>query len=143
MGILADFFAAEPADAERYEALMLDQAVPPEFHAVQYKGLTSLELETLWAIAESRAWSAQEDTLEFIGDDKSDAESWLFRFPERFVDVLAAMSATDLKRAAAEWGATEEIELPAEEVAPILRDLVELAKYARATKRGLYLWGSL
>lgn len=53
------------------------------------------------------------------------------------------VSTKEQERVVREWAKTEEVALPPSEVEPIVSQLIELAKYARSTNRGMYLWGSL
>lgn len=141
MGILSEFFVAAPDDAPLYEELSLQKSFPADrFPRVQWKGLTSLELETLWAIADDRPWSPETCTLEPIGEPD---ERWLFRFPDAFVARLASLTQEQFARAVDAWSKTEELACDAREIEPVLASLVTLARTAKESGRGMFLWGSV
>ena len=142
MGILADFFVATPEDALLYAELSLEDSFPEaRFPRAQWKGFTSLEVETLWAIVEGRPWNPETHSLEPAGDVGE--EQWLFRLPEPLVARLATLTPEDQGRFAGEWAETEELSCEASELEPVLASLVDLAGNARASGRGMFLWGSL
>jgi hypothetical protein len=143
MGILCELFVADPADAPLYEDEADDVESAAEFERVQLSGLTQLEFETMWAITEGRPWDAATHALEVVGEPERDAESWLFRFPPAFVTRLANLSAPEVASITVQWARTEEINCAPQEVEHVVRSLVDLAGLAVASKRGLYLWGSL
>ena len=57
MGILADLFVADPADASSYEASIGGTPPAGRFEVRQLGGFTQLELEILWAILDGEEWS--------------------------------------------------------------------------------------
>jgi hypothetical protein len=146
MGILADLFVASADDAARYESLLGDRdAHLKKFSPAEYKGLTPVEFSTLWAIINSEPWDVDTHMLEEVAYGGGN-ESWLCRFPEPFVTVLASLETTETDGIAEAWSRTEELELSgfqASHTKPIVDDLVRLAKAAKSTEIGLYLWGSL
>ena len=144
MGILCDLFLAEPADAPDYEASFDDEEAADKFEVVTLGGLTQLQFEILWAITEGRPWSPETHAFDWVGDPpEGDAESWLFRFAPVFVTRLAGMTDAEVATAATKWAGTEGMDCTAEEIAPVVKSLVELARSGVASNRGLYLWGSL
>jgi len=130
LGILADFFTADPADALRYANRLDDPdqgaAVTRLLNPIECKAITCLEIEMLWAILEGTQWDVDRHFLEntVIADDE---ESWLQRFP----DALVA------------WAATEEIESDPADLQSLLDDLQRLARQATDAGKSVYLWGSL
>lgn len=144
MGILSDFFVAQEHDAVEYGRLVsTGEPLPADrFRRHEWKGFTPLELATLWAIIDRREWSADDHTLEWVGEE-TDGETWLARFPGLYVERLATLASPERSRVVTEWAATEEIAESPETMAPILDSLVELARDAIHTGRGLFLWGSL
>jgi hypothetical protein len=144
MGILADFIVASPEDALRYEEIAESDALPPpgRLDRVEYGGFTPLEPEFLWAVLRQEPWDPERHGLEEV-QITDGGESWLFRFPDEFTQLIAGMDEATLRRAGEAWAATEQLNCDPEDLEPVLRDLKRLAELARASSRGLYLWGSL
>ena len=107
----------------------------------QLGGFTQLELEALWAILSGEEWSPERHQLEHVGEPSE--STWLWRLPADFVARLAASTAAELPSVATKWAAIEELACSPDDVRPVLDALVALARSAGATKRGVYLWGSL
>ena len=144
MGILADFFVATPEDAREYA--MPDGLAAPALRArlepAEYKQFTSLEIGTLWAILAQEEWNVSRHNL--VDDSlEGKEESWLFRFPQPLVELLATATDSDLASANARWAATEELSCSPTDLLPITQDLQRLAKKSVATSNPMYLWGSL
>ena len=138
MGILADFFTCAAADAARYpESIGKND---PRFQKVELKGLTELELGTLWAILEGKDF---EDARHRLKEMKLEAEEWLYEFPDAYVSLLAGLKGEQIATAGAAWAATEELEWEPSDGQEVLTELAKLAGAARAKKQGLYFWGSL
>lgn len=143
MSLLTDLFVATPEDAPRYETLSDGGDVPPErFQRLQFTGLTSLEFETLWAVARDEEWDPDQHALTLV-EEAEDGTTWLFRFPDAFVALLAALEAKARAPLAAKWAQAEEMTATAKEVAPVIDGLAQLAASARKSGRGLFLWGSM
>jgi hypothetical protein len=107
MSILADFFVATPTDALEYESLMMaEEPLLERFLRAQYKGFTSLELGFLWAILEQTDWNVERHKLEHISHGE-EGETWLERFPEEFVGLVALI--TDETVVAERWAQHEEL----------------------------------
>ncbi|WP_447773364.1 hypothetical protein [Variovorax boronicumulans] len=146
MGLLSDFFVANEEEATRYADLMNEddqgKATASHVRPAEYKGLTDLEVGTLWAILEGKEWDADLHELENDeGDDEGD--SWLFRFPDRLVQLLAHAEHSALEAALHQWAETEELQVDADELRPVVFDLQRLARQAIAEQKSVYLWGSL
>ena len=145
MGILADIFVCDPADAPKYEARRRAGGIAddPRYLRVEYKGVSGLEFGTLWALLENRFWDVRRHMLDDIAYGKSD-ETWLNQFPEGFVTLLAGMDQGSLAPMSSRWSQTDELHgtRPAE-LLPILADLNRLAIAAQDSGRQMYLWGSL
>lgn len=143
MGLLADVFVAESKDALAYEDLHSQGSLPAgRFERAELKGLTDLELTTLWALVQDEEWDLDQHALEAIGEP---GETWLFRFPDTFTEALASLDRSHISRVAPLWADTEEMQ---EEWEPsvaqaVIEELVRLARRARATSKPLFLWGSL
>jgi hypothetical protein len=147
MGILADIFVATPEAANDYAASQLRgrPAHIAKYQPAEYKGLTSLEFGTLWALIAGVEWDAKKHMLEEVSYGEGN-ESWLCRFPPPLVELLAGLSDPDMERYAAAWAQTEELAMSgatAGDVRPIVVDLRRLALAAKSSGRGMYLWGSL
>jgi hypothetical protein len=140
MGILADLFVADPADAVSYETFIGSPPPADRFEVHQLGGLTQLELEILWAILDGEEWSPKRYSLEPVGEP---GESWLFRFPAPFVERLRMLAPADMPSAATKWGAIEELACDGKTIRPVLEALVSLARSATTKRRALFLWGSL
>jgi hypothetical protein len=144
MGILADFFSAATADARLYAlpSSQSDHVLEARIAPAKYKGFTSLELEMLWAILEGGEWNPEVHVLldeSIPGDD----ESWLYRFPEQFVALLADATPDAIGKANAAWAATEELRCSPDDLAPVVTDLQSIARKSRLTGQPMYLWGAL
>ena len=137
MAILTDIFVSSPADAQRYEALEPKRSGGP-FELVQFKGLTSLEFGTLWAIINDEEFDFDKHALESLAPEEN---TWLFRFPPVFVQKLAALTPAAVKEVAAAWADTEELQWDPSEAEEVIVELVRLAKLASSPSKGLYLWG--
>ena len=143
MGIIADFVVAKHEDALRYATVQGErQLLRNQFEQAEYKNFTSLHLEVFWAILRKEKWEPRQHHLEHVSH-KEGGEEWLFRFPDNFVSLLATLDGKAVKQAAADWANSEEMRTNAEELEPILQDIVRLASIAQESHRGLYLWGSL
>src|SRR6516164_11483850 len=94
MAILTDIFVSSPADAQRYEALEPKRSGGP-FELVQFKGLTSLEFGTLWAILNNEEFDFDKHALESLAPE---GETWLFRFPAAYVQKLATLGPAQAKK---------------------------------------------
>ncbi|TSD57041.1 hypothetical protein FFI97_023085 [Variovorax sp. KBS0712] len=146
MGLLSDFFVANEGEAARYADRMSEddqgKAIALQLRLAEYKGFTDLEVGTLWAILEGKEWDA--DLHELESDEGGDeGDSWLFRFPDRLVQLLAHVEHSALDAALPRWADTEELQVDVAELRPVVLDLQRLAKQAIAEQKSLYLWGSL
>lgn len=146
MGILADFFAAVPAQALKYANRINDVDEGDEIERLlkpaQYKGITGLEIGTLWAILEAQEWDVKKHMPDDIQVD-DEGESWLHRFPGGLVALLANAGHEALAKASELWAKTEELDCDAADLRPLLEDLRSLARQAAADGTSVYLWGCL
>ena len=144
MGLIADFVVATPQDAIRYESLLQEgKAVPPERYArAEYKNFTPLALGMLWAILSHEAWNGERHQFHDISHT-GNGKTWLLRFPDEFVTLLATFDAASDDQIAAAWIATGEVRGTHDNLKSVLRDLKHLAIRTRDGGRYLYLWGSL
>jgi hypothetical protein len=146
MGILSDFFVANPEEAMRY-ANRLDEPdegdeIEELLDPAQHKHFTDLEITTLWAILEDKEWDAATHTLEHV-EIGEDSEAWLNRFPEELTMLLTRVADGSLGPVLAKWADTEELACDAAELHPVMEDLRRLANDAVARKKSVYLWGCL
>jgi hypothetical protein len=144
--MLSDFFVATPAEALRY-ANRIDEADDGEeierlLQPAQYKGITGLEIGTLWAILEGREWDAEKHMPADVCLAE-DGEIWLHRFPAELSQLLAHLDGAALKVTMAAWAATEELDCSPEDLKPVLEDLRSLARQAGDNGKSVYLWGCL
>ncbi|QEI06333.1 hypothetical protein FXN63_11190 [Pigmentiphaga aceris] len=144
MGLLCDLFTADHDAALAY-AHKAAQGADNRSEGVsvrEFKGLTSLEFGTLWAILEKQEWDVDRHMLIDVAFGE-DNESWLHQFQNEYLRLLAALDAEGMQAAAQEWGASEELNCEAEAILPVVRALVELSGEALTQGKGLYMWGSL
>jgi len=140
MGMLCDIFVSTPEMALRYESMLEEEKPRDDFVVAEWKGLTSLEFGTLWALIESKEFDPQRHGLEALSGQ---GESWLYRFPSDLVNSLASLDSERLQAVSAAWAATEELQWPTEDAEEVLESLAKLAKLALKTGRGLFHWGCL
>jgi hypothetical protein len=140
MSILCELFVADLSDALHYD----DGESADRFEIVPLGGLTQLPFEILWAITEGRPWSPAIRAFEQLGESPDErTETWLFRFPPVFVARLAKLTGAEISVITAQWARTDELDCATDEIEPIVSSLIDLARSAVESNRGLYLWGSL
>jgi hypothetical protein len=144
MGLLTDFIVASPNDALNYASFIsAGEVVPRErFERCEYKNYTDLALGQLWAILSNEQQDAKRHALEAVRIGEQ-GETWLFRFPDAFVGLIADLEQAAIKTTAQTWSESEEVPGGVDDNEPTLTDLIRLAKYAQSSGRSLYLWGSL
>lgn len=141
MGILADLLVSAPDDAHLYEQRLRTRDFPPgAYERAEFKGLTGLEFGTLWAVVTGQEWDLDKHSLEELTNS---GETWLLKFPDTWVKGLAALTAPQIAKVAAEWAATEELQWEPMEAEEVVVELVRLAGQATKQGKNLYLWGSL
>jgi hypothetical protein len=140
MGILSDIFVSTPADAAKYDELMESERIDSRFEVASYKNLTTLEFGTLWAILTGQTFDMDKHNLDPLADEE---ESWLHRFPEPYVKLLAGLTSVQIKTASVAWAATEELEADPADMEEIIVDIAKLARHAMLPGKGLYLWNCL
>ena len=144
MGLLCDLFVADKNAALSY-ADMAREGAPDRAEGLsvrEFKGLTSLEFGTLWAILEKQEWDVDRHMLIDVAFGEGN-ESWLHQFQDEYVGLLAALDADAMQAAAQEWAQSEELDCDAEAVLPVVQALVELSREAISQRKELYMWGSL
>lgn len=144
MGLLCDLFVADKNAALSYtdKASQGARNRAEGLSVREFKGLTSLEFGTLWAILEKQEWHVDRHMLIDVafGDGN---ESWLHQFQDEYVGLLAALDGDALHAAAREWAASEELDCDPQAVLPVLHALVDLSRESVAQGKWLYMWGSL
>jgi hypothetical protein len=136
MGVLTDIYLASPETAVNYDA------DPQSFREVTLtaKGITDLELSTLWAIYRNEPWDVNSlDAFEHLLS-RDGGERMVIALPESLITCLAESDASTIASVSKKWAATEEMVRFAQYVPSYLNDLVELAKRAELDGKRLYLW---
>jgi len=142
MGILSDLFVSTHEDASLYQERYLARALKSSaYQRVEYKGITDLELGTLWAVVQGDEWDINVHRLNQVAFGAG-GETWLFRFPDAFVRSLQSLDEARISRASELWASTEELKCAPTYLMPVVSDLNRLSKLATGDK-GLFLWGSL
>ncbi len=135
MGLLSDIYISQDADASAYD-------VSPENFPlrVEYKGITPLELTTLWAIIRGIPWDvAMMDELPCILQEEG-GERLIHRFPNGFVTNLADLTPEQLGEISSKWAATDELQCEAEDVRDVIENLMKMARQTLARGEALFLW---
>ena len=136
MGILTDVYIATSKDAANYDA------DPQSFRDVTLsaKGITDLELSTLWALFRGEAWNV-ESLKQFEHVLVRDGgERMVIGLPDALVTYLAESNEQNLSTVGTQWAATEEMVRYSQYVQDYLRRLAVLSKRARSENKSLYLW---
>jgi hypothetical protein len=142
VGILTELFVSDEQGARAYDSDAGDRTAAKNLERSEFTGLLDLNFSILWAILEDKPWDIEVHALEerALSDD---GERWLFRFPDKLVQKLAALDQPTLAKAAAAWSQTEELHCQPGDVQPVIVALVALSRSALAGGKNLYLWGSL
>ena len=171
MGILNEFFAADPAELRRVDVnrgvasypgrpatkgrfgFGGQPAVPPDpgpgLPYVDFGRLTGVELGTLEEILTGRPYDEIVEDPAFLDQvlDGGDEGPWVSQIRRALTDALRDADDPTISSAAERWAATEEIDAAGDpEVIEALRDLlVALRGLAREAtgERELYMWTSL
>lgn len=135
MGILADIYISRDGEETEYDKK------PDQFtDRAQYKGITPLELSTLWAIMRGAKWDVglmREFPCLF---EKDGGERLIHRIPVKLVDELCRLTPEQIEDLSTKWAATDEISCPPNDIRPVVEDLARLSRRATESGRGLYLW---
>ena len=140
MGILADVFVSTPEDAANYEQSMLARTRDEHFTYVEYKGVTSLEFGQLIAILEGVPFDQKTHEFSLIWETEG---ALIEQFSSDAVSLLSSLTAESLISAAERWCEIEELRCSSEALEPILADLQRLARLARETDKGMYIYNSV
>jgi hypothetical protein len=133
---MTELFLSKPDEARTYGANSSER-----FERAQLGGLTSLEFGSLWAIFEEEPWDQKRHDLPMV---TSADDTWIFRFPDKCIARFERVQPAEITKAASKWAEMEELEgtAPAE-LEPAIEALVKLARSAKSSGRGLYLWNAL
>lgn len=139
MGLLSDIYVSSHEHAADYRG-----STPfPEQDRAQYKGITTLELTTLWALLDKKEWNV--DLLETFEEVlyESDGEVTIHKVPEAFVTRLSKLSQSEIAAVSRLWAETEELQWKTEEAAEVIDALVKLSARAIETGKQLYIWNCI
>lgn len=140
MGILSDFFIANPTHAPNY-------AGGDAFDAAdkcQLKSITPLQAAQFLAVLRGREYDV--DLLgEFQLITPEDAEEWTTTVPQDMLEGLARIGDGEITDIATQFAqaTAEELGWSPDDFAPIVADLSTLARRAAETGKEMYLWNSL
>ena len=136
MGVLADFYLSTDDAASAYD----HGSFEPEEDRAQFKGITTLELTTLWAFLDDTEWNV--DMLDHFHCllERDGGEVLVHRIPTPLVKRLKDLDERKVRDLASRWAATEELACAPEDVLPVLAELVRLSASAEKRSKGLYLW---
>jgi hypothetical protein len=139
MGLLADMFLA----ASDEEALKYD-AAPDSFpDRLQYKGITELQLSTLWSAILGVKWDVK-SLRQFNNVFHTEGgERLICRLPAAMLNDLAELTPEQSFPAAVQWAATAEMRCKPEDVLPIIEGLIAYARKSTETNQSVYLWNSV
>jgi len=142
MSVLSDLYVSAPDLAIDYDDLEAQQTFP-DSDREQFKGLTVLELSTLWAIIRKKSW----DVSQMRGFEKilmrDGGERLIYRLPDAFLSVVSDLDDPAAGAAAEKWAQTDELRCAAADVRPVIDALGRLAGVARQSGRGVYIWNCL
>lgn len=138
MGLLSDIYISHDAEASRYDT------APQSFaEQAQYKGITPLELSTLWAIIRGVEWDITMLNHFACLLAVDGGERLVHSFPAPMVAALSRLTPEQIRDVSVKWAATEELACPTSDIQPITEEMTHLARLATASGRGLYLWNCL
>jgi hypothetical protein len=141
MTVLAELFAGTHAEAIARADVLAAGGTPAPARHLEVPAVTPLDLVQLGEIA-ARAVRFGSGELELTDVDLG--HELLFRLPDFLCEVLAALGADEdpdlLGEVAEEWGTIEELAIPAADLTPVLREIVDLVTVALDEDLGVYLW---
>ena len=137
MGLEADFFVGSEVAAQEYGG----QWAGPSEDYWQTKGISIVELSTLWAILAGKSWDASLFDKFPVIKEVDDGEQVVVSLPDELVRILSGMDDPAIEETAVRWAKTEE--LARSEVAIIrgaLEKIIHLARRAQEHGQHVYLW---
>jgi hypothetical protein len=136
MGLLADIYLSrDDAEAVRY-----DEEPATFADRIQFRGFTTLELSTLWALMRDVEWDVKSldrfpCVLQLDGGGRS-----IYRIPKDMLEDLARLTPKEMSVVSGKWAATDELACEPSDVRPIIEGLASLAVRASKTGRNIYFW---
>ena len=144
MGMIADFFVATPAEAQRYASMDEDDwEASRALERLEAKGFTCLSMGMLEADLLGVDWDVDKHMLaNFAHPDPESEEVWAVDvFSPGYVSLLVDTPEARVQAALATWRAREEMAGLSEAFArEFMGNLRRLAASARAQGKGLYLY---
>jgi hypothetical protein len=135
MSVLSDIYISRDSEAVKYDT------EPATFtERAQYKGITPLELSTLWTIMRGVEWdvAAMDDFACLLQIDGG--ERLIHSFPAAMLTALGQLTPDRIRDVTAKWAATDELACSPADIQPVVEEIVRLARSAAASGRSLYLW---
>jgi hypothetical protein len=141
MGLLSDFFIAEPVDATTYGG----EDPYPAADCCQYKDLSPLQAAQILAVLRGVPYDVSLLNEFPLVHEETDEGPWTVKIPDDMVAALAQLKESDLGAQSLAWSEAtkEELNWDAAEFEPIVRDLIRLARAARGSGKSLFLWNCL
>jgi len=138
MGMLSEFFIAEPRDVAKYDD---EDAAFPEADCCRYKHLGVLEVERLCAVLRAIPFESALSDFDVVHQE-SDEGPWTTKIPDDVTALLAQFQESDVAPLALAWSEAtkEELGWDASGFGPIVRDLIRLARAANHSGKSLYFW---
>jgi hypothetical protein len=141
MSVLSDFFVATPDTAKLY----VGHEPFPTAHYCQYKSLTPLQAAQILAVLRGTPYHVSLIGEFPLVDEKTEDGPWTVKVPDDMVTRLAELQDVEVQTQSVAWAVEtkEELAWTPVEFEPIVRDLVRLARAARADGKSMYLWNCL
>ncbi|MDB6112989.1 MAG: hypothetical protein JWR69_4739 [Pedosphaera sp.] len=135
MSVLSDIYISRDNEAGKY-----DTAAAPFTERAQYKGITPLELSTLWTIMRGVEWdvAAMDDFGCLLQIDGG--ERLIHSFPAAMLAALGELTPDRIRDVTVKWAATDELACSPADIQPVVEEMVRLARSATTSGRSLYLW---
>lgn len=139
MAVLEDIYISPDEDAAKYDANPKSTAL----ERLQCKGITPLELSTLWAILRGITWEVESmDEFQCVLE-KNGGALLIHRLPPALIADLAKLEVDHIATAASKWASTDEMGWAPNDARKLIADLVRLAQEAIRRSQGVYLWNCL
>lgn len=141
MGLLSAFFIAKAEDAASYGS----EHPYPAGDCCQYKHLSPLQAAQILAVLRRIPYDVSLlDEFPLVHQESEDGP-WTAKVPDDMTAALAELKESAISAQALAWSEAtkEELAWNASDFDPIVRDLVRLARTARASGKSLFLWNCL
>jgi len=142
MAVLSDLLVAPE---QQTNAVLISQRPAKQWTAAEWKGLSEINFEQLWAILDKRPYDLSR-LKQFKTLTKSADGPWVIVFPHQLTRQIAGLPKEALASISKAWAASEEFrldKLPEPDVFILLSDVHRLAVLAVKEKKALMLWVSL